>query len=126
MTSRQSPSPSAAATANFLYDTVQPHAQLSWSHRHKSIDGWRGVAASFAVIAHAVNYRLIGTGGAVVHYLQRLSEPLSTTDVRIFFVISGFIITYLLKRGIKESGRVSITAFYERRVCRVLPPLLLL
>lgn len=125
MTSRQPPSPSTAATANFRYDTVQPHAQISSSHRHRSIDGWRGVAASFVVIAHTVNYRLIGTEGAVVHYLQRLSEPLSTTGVQIFFVISGFIITSILIREKRESGSVSIPAFYVRRACRILPPLLL-
>ena len=123
MTSSHNPLRSTDGATSFVRDAVQPHAQISSGHRHKPIDGWRGVAASCVVIAHAVNYRLTGTEGAVVHYLQRLSEPMATTGVQIFFVISGFIITSLLLRERDEHNAINIPAFYARRLCRILPPL---
>jgi peptidoglycan/LPS O-acetylase OafA/YrhL len=38
-----------------------------------------------------------------------------------FFVISGFLITYLLLREVEKYGRIDIKAFYERRALRILP-----
>lgn len=43
--------------------------------------------------------------------------------VDVFFVISGFLITGILRREI-EDGRYSVTAFYERRVRRIVPALI--
>jgi len=100
------------------------HTAISSGHRHKPVDGWRGVAATFVVVAHAANYRLRDVEGVTIHYLQRISEPLATTGVQIFFVISGFIITSLLIRETHQRGRISIAAFYARRLCRILPPLI--
>lgn len=41
--------------------------------------------------------------------------------VDVFFVISGFLITGLLVREFERSGRISLTAFYARRIRRLLP-----
>jgi peptidoglycan/LPS O-acetylase OafA/YrhL len=41
--------------------------------------------------------------------------------VDVFFVISGFLITQLLLREIKQTGRVSLGGFYARRARRILP-----
>ena len=41
--------------------------------------------------------------------------------VDVFFVISGFLITGLLIRERERTGRVSILAFYARRVRRIMP-----
>jgi peptidoglycan/LPS O-acetylase OafA/YrhL len=41
--------------------------------------------------------------------------------VRFFFVISGFIITWLLNAEYHRCGRVSLTKFYVRRALRILP-----
>lgn len=40
-----------------------------------------------------------------------------------FFVISGYIITLLLKKERETTGTISIGAFYFRRAFRILPPL---
>ena len=45
--------------------------------------------------------------------------------VDIFFVISGFLITELLLRQQESSGQISLTAFYRRRVKRIMPTSLL-
>jgi peptidoglycan/LPS O-acetylase OafA/YrhL len=41
--------------------------------------------------------------------------------VDVFFVISGFLITDLLWREIERTGKVSFSAFYGRRIRRLLP-----
>lgn len=45
--------------------------------------------------------------------------------VDVFFVISGFLIAGLLTREVSESGRISLGAFYLRRIRRILPLALL-
>lgn len=42
----------------------------------------------------------------------------------VFFLISGYIITTLLLRDMKSWGTVSISAFYVRRIFRILPALI--
>ncbi len=102
-----------------------PHADGGPHRRHRGIDGWRAVAAGFVVVAHAVNFRFPSVPGVPFHLLQRVSGPLAQIGVQLFFVISGFIITSLMLREQGARGHVSIAAFYARRLCRILPPLLL-
>ncbi len=45
--------------------------------------------------------------------------------VDLFFVLSGFLITRLLKDEIDATGRVDLWRFYLRRLLRLTPPLLL-
>jgi len=45
--------------------------------------------------------------------------------VALFFVLSGFLITRLLIEEHRDAGRISIAAFYARRVARLLPALAL-
>lgn len=102
----------------------EPHADDRPHRRHRGIDGWRAIAACFVVFSHAVNFRYPKMTGPVLHLVQRVSLPLALIGVQLFFVISGFIITSLMLREQGARGRVSIAAFYARRSCRILPPLL--
>ena len=45
--------------------------------------------------------------------------------VDVFFVLSGYLITGLLIREVRESGRISFLDFYVRRIRRLLPALAL-
>jgi len=45
--------------------------------------------------------------------------------VKVFFVISGFVICRLLILEEKRNSNVSLKGFYIRRVFRILPPLYL-
>ena len=71
------------------------------------IDGLRAVAVIPVLMYHA------GVPGFSGGYV----------GVDIFFVISGFLITQLLRNEL-ERGRFSLAAFYERRVRRIFPALM--
>ena len=69
------------------------------------MQGLRGVAVLAVVLYHAG----VGvTGGGYV-------------GVDVFFVISGFLITGILMRELRATGRVAFAAFYGRRIRRLLP-----
>lgn len=70
------------------------------------IDGLRGVAVLAVVFYHA---DFPWTAGGFV-------------GVDVFFVISGFLITSIIRREI-EAGHFSISDFYTRRARRILPTL---
>jgi peptidoglycan/LPS O-acetylase OafA/YrhL len=72
------------------------------------IDGLRAVSI-VAVVGYHIGLPAFG-GGFV--------------GVDVFFVISGFLIIGQIAAAIR-AGRFSFTAFYARRVLRILPPLLL-
>ncbi|MEM9048165.1 MAG: acyltransferase family protein [Pseudomonadota bacterium] len=72
------------------------------------IDGLRALAVLPVVLFHA---KVPGFQGGFV-------------GVDIFFVISGFLITAILIEDLR-AGRFSLLRFYERRVRRILPALLL-
>lgn len=92
------------------------------AHRDRAIDGFRAVAVTGVIFGHAIAYRF-AEYGAMLHPIPRFAGPAAETGVQLFFVISGFIITSLLLREQTRTGRVSIAAFYVRRVCRIMPPL---
>jgi peptidoglycan/LPS O-acetylase OafA/YrhL len=57
----------------------------------------------------------------LVYHLSPELLPGGYVGVDVFFVISGFLITSLLLREVREHGRVSLPGFYVRRVRRLLP-----
>ncbi len=78
--------------------------------RHRAdIDGLRAIAIIPVVLEHA---------GAPIF-------PGGFVGVDVFFVISGFLITGILRREM-ASGSFSLTRFYERRARRLLPALLVM
>jgi peptidoglycan/LPS O-acetylase OafA/YrhL len=59
----------------------------------------------------------------VVAYHASLGVSGGFTGVDVFFVISGFVITTTLHAELVSTGGISLTAFYTRRVKRLLPAL---
>ena len=59
-----------------------------------------------AGLAHLKDYSFFNNGGLAVSF---------------FFVLSGFLITYLLLRERAQTGRIHIGGFYMRRVLRIWP-----
>lgn len=72
------------------------------------IDGLRAIAVSLVVMFHA--FPSLAQGGFV--------------GVDIFFVISGFLISSIIFKGL-EQGSFSYTDFYVRRIKRIFPALIL-
>lgn len=94
--------------------------------RDNLLDGFRGVAACGVVFSHALAYRFVNLGIPGLHTIGRFADPVSEVSVQIFFVISGYIITTLLLKEEGRDGRPNLAAFYARRICRILPPFLVL
>ncbi len=79
------------------------------------IDGLRAIAVSAVIIYHAqirIFDKLIFSGGFL--------------GVDIFFVISGYLITFLILKENQTNNNFSIKNFYERRARRILPALLMM
>jgi peptidoglycan/LPS O-acetylase OafA/YrhL len=60
---------------------------------------------------------------SVVAYHAGLPLPGGFVGVDVFFVISGFVITTMLRREWETTGRISFAAFYKRRFKRLTPAL---
>lgn len=87
------------------------------------LDSIRFLAALFVVIAHVDQYK--GLFNIAPDYYQAISFSrffMTGHDaVTLFFVLSGFLITYLLLVEIERTGTVSIRNFYVRRSLRIWP-----
>lgn len=71
-----------------------------------SLDGFRAFAVLLVFLSHAWTAKwLPGNFG-----------------VTVFFFLSGYLITTLLRREHDKTGTVSLRAFYLRRVLRIFPP----
>ena len=77
-----------------------------------ALNGWRAVCILLVLLHHSKwvpggpDWYVSGLGGL---------------GVRFFFVISGFLITLLMLREEKETGRLDVGAFFKRRSLRILP-----
>ena len=71
-----------------------------------SLDGLRAISFLIVFSAHAGLYWVVPGGFGVT----------------IFFFLSGYLITTLMRMEADESGHVSLKHFYLRRALRILPP----
>jgi peptidoglycan/LPS O-acetylase OafA/YrhL len=93
---------------------------MSQSRRYQALDGVRAGAIILVLIEH------MKFSAGMPDYPQWWWHvgDLGNLGVRIFFVLSGFIITHLLLRESDQKGYISLRAFYVRRIFRIIPPLL--
>ena len=85
--------------------------------RIRSLDGWRAVGVTMVLVSH-----MPFTDGFPQRYGYQLAEVFDgELGVRIFFVLSGFLITHLLLEEAGASGAISLQRFYIRRGLRILP-----
>lgn len=81
------------------------------------LTGLRGIAASIVVFSHVDQF----------HYLFDYNSfgfekfGFAEDAVTLFFVLSGFLITFLLLKEKETSGSINIRSFYMRRVLRIWP-----
>jgi len=91
------------------------------SNRIRSLDGLRAVSISLVLISH-----LVGTRAFFIPSRYGRIFELGELGVRVFFVISGFLITNLLLNELNAKGRIHLGRFYFRRTFRIFPPYYLL
>jgi peptidoglycan/LPS O-acetylase OafA/YrhL len=85
-------------------------------NRIPSLDGLRAISIAMVLFSHAVGTpRFLGE--AHVGPLLGLGE----LGVRVFFVISGYLITTLLLEETARYGRIDLGRFYLRRTMRIFP-----
>lgn len=81
-----------------------------------SLDGLRASAILLVLVGHYGS-----THNAPAFLDHQIFLSLGNVGVRVFFVISGFLITTLLLRELDEMGRIDLRAFYVRRALRIFP-----
>lgn len=86
--------------------------------RVRTLDGIRGVAILLVVAGHiASNYQPLDEG--LRRWFQAFAN--SSAGVRLFFVLSGYLITSLLLDEKAATGAISLRRFYWRRGLRIFP-----
>jgi peptidoglycan/LPS O-acetylase OafA/YrhL len=82
-----------------------------------SLNGLRAIAISLVLLSH------IYIVESVPGWLKKIIWPLANgeTGVRLFFVISGFLITWLLIKEKEKNGQINLRLFYIRRFLRIFP-----
>ena len=79
--------------------------------RIPSLDGLRAVSISLVVVGHWTELR----------YHSVVAGAFANLGVKIFFVISGYLITSLLLKEYGKSSTIELREFYARRAYRILP-----
>lgn len=98
------PSNAAAISA----DSISPRGQNGRKHFYiPALDGLRAVAFLLVFVAHAGLDKVVPGG----------------LGVTIFFFLSGYLITTLLRIEAKQTNSISLWKFYLRRARRILAPM---
>lgn len=88
----------------------------------KNLDGLRFIAAFFVILGHCQN--IIGEAvqkkNLTVPY-QPYANKLAVFGVDFFFVLSGFLIAFILIDELKKTGTIQVKQFYIRRSLRLWP-----
>lgn len=80
------------------------------SRRIPGLDFLRAIAVLLVLLDHS--------GGAKIGPIKLFNGGLG---VEIFFVLSGFLITWILLAELGRSNTIDLLAFYRRRIARLLP-----
>ncbi len=83
------------------------------------INGLRFLAALAVIITHVELLKEIY--GYENNWKHPLIFNLGGLGVYFFFVLSGFLITYLLLAEKEKNGKINIKQFYIRRILRIWP-----
>jgi peptidoglycan/LPS O-acetylase OafA/YrhL len=85
----------------------------------KNLNGLRFIAATLVIFHHIEQYKWWAKLPNI--WGNTAIDALGHKAVSFFFVLSGFLITYLLLVENKQSGEINVRNFYIRRVLRIWP-----
>jgi len=84
-----------------------------------SLNGIRAIAAFLVILHHIENIKSYDNHANLANI--PFISIIGSLGVTLFFVLSGFLITYLLLEEKKVSNTIKIRAFYIRRILRIWP-----
>lgn len=101
-------------TPSFRFrDLTGPGLTATLQAKHiQGLDAFRAIAVLFVLLGHGIE------GSPTV---SPWVSPLASLGVKLFFVLSGLLITRLLMDEIERRGRVDLMRFYRRRLGRLMP-----
>jgi peptidoglycan/LPS O-acetylase OafA/YrhL len=97
--------------------SLQATPQKSIPHRIPSLDGCRAISICLVILSHLCDTPSF----QAFNPYARMMFHFGPFGVKVFFVISGFLITTLLLNEERKNGRISIKMFYVRRAFRIWP-----
>jgi peptidoglycan/LPS O-acetylase OafA/YrhL len=80
------------------------------------LDGLRAIAILLVLVAHLVDSRMPWWFSKIFGFWVP-----GTIGVRLFFLISGFLITYILNNELKKNGKINFKKFFLKRLLRIFP-----
>lgn len=83
------------------------------------LNGLRFLAAFLVIFHHIAQYR--NWLGLPNSWGNSAIDAMGHMPVSFFFVLSGFLITYLLMHEYDQTGTISVRFFYFKRVIRIWP-----
>lgn len=86
------------------------------TNRIPSLDGLRCIAVGMVLFSH-----LLGTRGFLSPPQGTFLYEFGNLGVKVFFVISGFLITNLLLNELEKTNKIHLGKFYFRRTFRIFP-----
>ena len=84
-----------------------------------NLNGLRCIAAFLVLVHHVEQLRWLS--GWESYWEIPFFESVGKTAVNLFFVLSGYLITFLLIKEKEKVGDISIKDFYYRRILRIWP-----
>ncbi|WP_346320653.1 acyltransferase [Chitinophaga sp. YIM B06452] len=86
----------------------------------KNLDAIRFIAA-FLVVLHHAQFFKEENGVNTWKFLDPALAEAGRMGVNLFFVLSGFLISYLLLKERQDTGQLNLRNFYIRRILRIWP-----
>jgi peptidoglycan/LPS O-acetylase OafA/YrhL len=86
-----------------------------------NLDGLRFIAFFVVFINHAAGCLAYKNGNTYYTFIRERFLLGGDLGVNLFFVLSGFLITFLLLKEKELYGRVNVPHFYMRRILRIWP-----
>jgi peptidoglycan/LPS O-acetylase OafA/YrhL len=87
-----------------------------------NLDGLRFISALVVFLCHfSINFTIENPVYNTIMTVVSFNNTGGNYAVLFFFVLSGFLITYLLFEEKKQSQQINIIGFYKRRILRIWP-----
>ncbi|MBP8033105.1 MAG: acyltransferase [Bacteroidia bacterium] len=84
----------------------------------RGLDGLRFIGTFIILFYHIEHGKVLFKIPSIEKYLQ---IGIGNSTMTLFFVLSGFLIFYLLLNEKKQSGAISVKSFYKKRIARIWP-----